>query len=116
MPATTGYLGSRRALSGVIVLTLVLIVAAIAGTPLLLLTFAVLVVAVRSQKLDASGQNHSLQLVAEMTRLASVLVPHRRRPTAARTRSATSAQGRPGGVLVTGAEVTPIPLRGGVDP
>ncbi len=78
VPATPGYTGSRHALPGVVVLTVGLIALAIVAAPMLLLVFAVLVVAVRSQTLDAAGRKHSLQLVAEMTRLAGVLISRRR--------------------------------------
>ncbi|MGY4770348.1 hypothetical protein ACXC9Q_25835 (plasmid) [Kribbella sp. CWNU-51] len=97
-------------------LTVGLIALAIVALPMLLLVFAVLVVAVRSQKLDAAGRKHSLQLVAEMTRLASVLVPRRREEATAQERSVTGPDRRLAQALVTAAEVTPIPLRGGVDP
>lgn len=132
-PATSGHPGSRGCVPGAPVLTGVLSSAmtGVAISAMLCLAVALcfvvafLIIAVRSQKLNAAGRQHSLQLLAELVDLASVLVPRPRRrngqsrlPTSPRprTRSESSPDGRHSDVHVTAAEVTPIPLARGVDP
>jgi hypothetical protein len=59
--------------------TAAVITALVVAAPLVLLTGAAGLVAVRSQKLDPDAHEHSRKLLAEMTRMAQALMQARQR-------------------------------------